>query len=96
MRTPIRILVLLAPLQAAAQSPQPPSVAELKSMYLACSHAARRGELGRAGIMECSVVYEELKRRAFDGDFIRLLAWSRGQAAQEAARDEERAALARE
>jgi len=95
MRTPIRILLLLAPLQAAAGNPQPPSIAQLKSMYLACSDAAHSGELGRAGIMQCSVIYEELKRRAFDGDFTRLLAWSRGQAAQQASR-EDRAALAKQ
>jgi hypothetical protein len=30
-------------------------------------------------VAACSVVYEELKRRAFDGDFDRFLAWSRAQ-----------------
>jgi hypothetical protein len=27
-------------------------------------------------IMMCSVIYEELKHRAFDGDFPRLKAWA--------------------
>jgi hypothetical protein len=29
--------------------------------------------------MKCSVVYEELKQRAFGGDFHKLLAWSKAQ-----------------
>lgn len=53
------------------------SVAELKRAYLRCSRAAIDGELDRAGIMQCSVVYEMLKHRAFDGDFDKLYAWSR-------------------
>jgi hypothetical protein len=28
------------------------------------------------GVMECSVIYEELKRRVFGGDFGRLREWS--------------------
>jgi hypothetical protein len=49
-------------------------------MYLACDHAAMQGRLDSGAIAQCSVLYEELKRRAFDGDFDKLLAWSRNQA----------------
>jgi len=61
--------------QSAAGTAQA-SVAELKRAYLWCSRAAIDGELDQAGIMGCSVVYEALKDRAFDGDFDRLHAWS--------------------
>jgi hypothetical protein len=50
---------------------------ELKSAYLLCEHAAMRTRLDTAQVMQCSVIYEALKRRAFDGDFEKLLAWFR-------------------
>ena len=53
------------------------TVDDLKSLYLACDRAAMRGLLAAGAIAQCSAVYEELKRRAFGGDFERLLAWSR-------------------
>ncbi|HEX2198987.1 MAG TPA: hypothetical protein VHG88_10250 [Burkholderiales bacterium] len=52
-------------------------IEELKNVYLSCNQAASDGRLDTAHIMYCSMVYEELKRRAFEGDFDRLLAWSR-------------------
>lgn len=54
-------------------------VEALKRTYLSCSQAAIDGDLDRAGVMRCSVVYEVLKHRAFDGDFDKLYAWSRRQ-----------------
>lgn len=62
-----------------------PTIGELKALYLRCSDAALQGRLASAEIGQCSIVYEELKRRAFDGDFDRLLAWSRAQAAMRTA-----------
>jgi hypothetical protein len=53
------------------------SVDELKAVYLACDDAAAGGRLTSSEIMKCSVVYEQLKQRAFDGDFAKLHAWSR-------------------
>jgi len=50
---------------------------ELKRVYLSCDRAAAGGQLNTGGIMYCSIVYEELKRRAFGGDFEKLLAWSK-------------------
>jgi len=79
MYTAVRFLFPLALLQPAAYG-EPLSIERLKTVYLACNEASERGELGLGEIMHCSVVYEELKRRAFDGDFERLLAWSRSTA----------------
>lgn len=63
------------------------SIDDLKRVYLQCNDAALGGRLGWPGVMGCSVIYETLKQRAFGGDFDRLLAWSREQAAaREAAR----------
>jgi len=56
-----------------------PSVDELKVAYLACDRAALTRALSGPEAMDCSVVYEEFKRRAFDGNFDRLLAWHRSQ-----------------
>jgi hypothetical protein len=51
------------------------SLAELKRVYLACEHAAGKGELDTGEIIGCSRAYEDLKRRAFGGDFKLLRAW---------------------
>lgn len=48
----------------------------LKSTYLACERAALRGELATGEIMLCSVIYEDVKQRAFGGDFAKLKAWA--------------------
>lgn len=55
------------------------TVAELKAIYLNCDRDAMRGILGAAEMGACSMVYEELKKRAFDGDFERFLVWSQAQ-----------------
>jgi hypothetical protein len=57
------------------------TVGELKRIYLACNRDLMQGQRHTTTIMRCSVAYEELKRRAFDGDFEKLLAWSRAQPA---------------
>ncbi|NGO54954.1 hypothetical protein [Allomesorhizobium camelthorni] len=53
----------------------------LKQVYLACEAMAAKGDLDTGEIMRCSVVYEELKRRAFNGDFKRLKVWANAQIA---------------
>lgn len=58
------------------------TVANLKISYLSCERAANSGRLASADIMQCSVIYEELKRRAFDNDFEKLNAWVRSQASE--------------
>ena len=52
------------------------TIAELKTIYLDCDRSAMSGQLGAAEMAACSIVYEELKKRAFDGDFDRFLVWS--------------------
>jgi hypothetical protein len=51
----------------------------LKNAYLSCHRAAIDGGLDTVAIMQCSVLYEELKRVAFGGDFEKLLAWADAQ-----------------
>lgn len=53
------------------------SIEELKALYLACDRASTAEALTRADVKMCSTIYEALKHRAFDGDFDKLLAWSR-------------------
>lgn len=48
----------------------------LKQVYLDCERRAANGDLDTSEIMKCSVVYEELKRSAFGGDFKLLKAWA--------------------
>ena len=70
---------LLAPIahsQSVNREIEAASVSELKQMYLSCDRAAMEGLLDNAMIMQCSVVYEMLKLRAFGGDFDKLLVWS--------------------
>jgi hypothetical protein len=76
----ILVLAALSTSLAAGQEPgshKDAAVDELKSAYLSCDGAVMNGQLDTAGIRQCSIIYEELKSRAFDGDFERLLAWSR-------------------
>jgi hypothetical protein len=77
------VLVALAVPNAYGQSqygePKDVPIDELKRAYLSCSGAALSGRLSGGEIMACSLVYEELKRRAFGGDFHKLLAWSKTQ-----------------
>jgi hypothetical protein len=47
----------------------------LKLAYLRCEQAAQTGRLQTSAIAHCSLVYDELKDRAFDGDYARLRAW---------------------
>ena len=61
------------------------TVAELKTIYLDCDRDAMRGILGASEIAACSMVYEELKKRAFDGDFEKFLVWSQAQSSADSA-----------
>ena len=49
---------------------------DLKTAYLECERSAVSGRLPAGEIMMCSIIYEELKERAFDGDFTRWKAWA--------------------
>ncbi len=87
-------LLLCVAFTATLAHGQPPETAaedarieKLKRAYLSCSEAALRGRLQTGAVQQCSVIYEELKWRAFGGDFLRLFAWSRAQAGGQRARD---------
>lgn len=62
--------------QSSDQAPSPRPIEELKRVYLQCERAAVAGKLDGEDVGLCSVVYEELKWRAFGGDFHRLKAWA--------------------
>ena len=50
-------------------------VRSLKTAYLRCDRAATERLLDMGEAATCSVIYEELLRVGFGGDFKRLLAW---------------------
>ena len=50
-------------------------VRSLKAAYLRCERAATERLLGVGDAANCSVIYEELLKVGFGGDFKRLLAW---------------------
>ena len=52
---------------------------DLKEFYLRCNRAALRGGLGSGEAALCSVGYETLLKRTFEGDFRALLDWRRAQ-----------------
>jgi hypothetical protein len=58
------------------------SIDELKRLYLSCSEEALSGTLSFEEILRCSAVYEELKQRAFGGDYDKFRAWSSTQPAE--------------
>lgn len=68
-----------APDTSATDPLQRASVDALKAVYLECNRETLAGHLDRGALMGCSMVYEALKRKAFGGDFLELLAWSRAQ-----------------
>jgi hypothetical protein len=53
------------------------SIDDLKGAYLACEGSAGGGRMHDAEALLCSIIYEELKQRAFGGDFQSLRRWFR-------------------
>ena len=51
------------------------SVDRLKALYLGCEQAASSGSLTGGGVMSCSMVYETLKEKAFEGEFRQIRSW---------------------
>lgn len=81
-RASLPLILLLAALAGPADAAAQPDVLRtcsrvpaLKASYLACERAALGGEMPAGEIARCSVVYERLKDRAFDGSFRALRAW---------------------
>jgi hypothetical protein len=68
------LVSLAVPSQGRSSAAMPPE--NLRQAYLACERAAVAERMDTGGVMQCSVIYEELKRRDFGGDFGRFRAWS--------------------
>jgi hypothetical protein len=64
---------------ARAQSSMEIPVDELKDLYLSCERAALTGDLGTDDVMQCSLIYEQLKQRAFENDFQSIRDWTDSQ-----------------
>lgn len=52
------------------------SVAALKHAYLECESRALTRQIATAEVAQCSLIYEELKIRAFDSDWKLLRKWT--------------------
>jgi hypothetical protein len=82
----IPLFALLSTAAVHSQSSEPHlqlPIDQLKHVYLACEREAAKGGLDTSEIMQCSVLYEELKRRAFDSNFKLLKTWADTQIAAE-------------
>lgn len=53
------------------------SINALKRAYLDCERRALLDRIPTEDIARCSALYETLKQRAFDGDWIALWQWSK-------------------
>jgi hypothetical protein len=63
--------------QTSTPFPKHLTTTDLKRVFLACDKASSTARLALHDAVQCSMVYEELKARAFDGDYDKLLAWWR-------------------
>ena len=49
---------------------------QLFTAYLACEdYASRVGMLNQQEVAACGMIYEELKQRTSDGDYLRFVEW---------------------
>jgi hypothetical protein len=53
------------------------TVDELKVAYKACNRTLSEGKLDRGGIQMCAIVYETLKKKGFDNDYLKFYEWSK-------------------
>lgn len=65
--------ILLAPIMQTSASSM--TIDELKSVYLECERGAVLGKLAGDDYAACAVIYEDLKRRAFHGNYSELKVW---------------------
>jgi hypothetical protein len=72
----LTVALFFAAVTGSARSEDMTQIAELKEAYLSCERRAMENDLDTVEIMRCSVIYEDLKERAFSGDFRKLKAWS--------------------
>ncbi|WP_418315664.1 hypothetical protein [Piscinibacter sakaiensis] len=73
---PLQAAPLTAVEPASTQRIESLTVAELKRDYLMCNRAVLQGRTDTPLIQQCSIIYEQLKQRAFGGDYGRLYVWS--------------------
>jgi len=59
------------------------TIDDLKRAYLLCNRTAMKGLMESSTAMQCSILYEQLKQRAFAGDFYKLLEWSMAQSPEQ-------------
>jgi len=50
-------------------------IEKLKVIYLGCERTASAGRLDGGDAMYCSMVYEELKKKGFGGEFRHIRSW---------------------
>ena len=69
--------LLLAPAAHAGEAGRldTTSIERLKVIYLGCEDSATSQRLAGGDAMYCSIAYEELKQRAFGGDFGQIRRW---------------------
>lgn len=60
------------------------SIQALKATYLACDRATSASRMDPSVAGQCMSVSDELMRRAFEGDFDRLIVWWRAEKARAA------------
>jgi hypothetical protein len=73
---PIEVLAALAITALPALATEPtPAGATLRQQFMDCDGRASRQLLNLADATRCSIIYEQLLRHEFKGDFSRLLAW---------------------
>jgi len=63
--------ITTGPSEAASQL----TIEQIKAVYLECENQALMAELPAPDAIGCSMTYEELKQRAFNGDFRQLHEW---------------------
>ena len=84
---PLALAVLAAVAQPDRSHLAAVTVDELKLVYLECDRRASSALLDAADAAHCSSIHEELKQRAFGGDWNRMLAWWRTQQLSQAQRN---------
>ena len=89
----MRIVLALALLQAGVAAAGPPQrqhlaavdIPTLERAFIECDHRSMQTMLSAAEAAICSMVFEDLKQRGFEGDFGKFMAWWRIQRGRAAA-----------
>ena len=89
----MRILLTLALMLAGVAAAGPPQrqhlaavdIPTLERAFIECDHRSMQTMLSAAEAAICSMVFEDLKQRGFEGDFGKFMAWWRIQRGRAAA-----------